>query len=79
MSPTVFGWLVLLCPLVGTIVLALGFRWLPGRSAGWIGTLAIALAFAFSVAVWLPAATVEPRRDPIPTQGAVVGAAPSIE
>jgi NADH-quinone oxidoreductase subunit L len=51
MKETTFGWLVLLCPLVGTIVISLGWRWLPGRTAGWIGTLAIALAFAFSVAM----------------------------
>jgi NADH-quinone oxidoreductase subunit L len=51
MKETTFGWLVLLCPLVGTILISLGWRWLPGRSAGWIGTAAIALAFAFSVAM----------------------------
>jgi NADH-quinone oxidoreductase subunit L len=51
MKETTFGWLVLLCPLVGVLVISLGWRWLPGRSAGWIGTLAIALAFAFSVAM----------------------------
>jgi NADH-quinone oxidoreductase subunit L len=50
MSPTTFGWLVLLCPLLGTVVIALGYRRLPGRSAGVIGTLAIALAFAFAIA-----------------------------
>jgi NADH-quinone oxidoreductase subunit L len=49
MSATTAGWLVLLCPLVGTIVIALGYRVLPGRSAGWIGTLAIAASFVFSV------------------------------
>jgi NADH-quinone oxidoreductase subunit L len=47
---TTFAWLVILCPLLGTILIALAHRWLPGRSAGWIGTLAIALSFAFSVA-----------------------------
>jgi NADH-quinone oxidoreductase subunit L len=51
MKETTFGWLVLLCPLVGTILISLTWRWLPGRSAGWIGTLAIGLAFAFSVAM----------------------------
>ena len=50
MATTTFGWLVLLCPLVGTVAIALGYRQLPGRAAGWIGTAAIALAFAFSVA-----------------------------
>jgi NADH-quinone oxidoreductase subunit L len=51
MTATTFAWLVLLCPLVGTIVIALAYRRLPGRAAGWIGTLAIALSFAFSVVV----------------------------
>ncbi|HLY49581.1 MAG TPA: NADH-quinone oxidoreductase subunit L [Solirubrobacteraceae bacterium] len=50
---TTFGWLVLLCPLVGTALIALTYRWLPGRSAGWIATLAIALSFAFSVVVFV--------------------------
>jgi len=50
LSTTTFAWLVLLCPLVGTVVISLSFRVLPGRTAGWIGTLAIALSFAFSVA-----------------------------
>jgi NADH-quinone oxidoreductase subunit L len=45
MSATTWGWLVLLFPLVGTVTIALGFRSLPGRSAGWIGTGAIALSF----------------------------------
>jgi NADH-quinone oxidoreductase subunit L len=49
-SPTTFGWLILLCPLVGTVVIGLGHRRLVGRSAGWIATLAIGLSFAFSVA-----------------------------
>jgi NADH-quinone oxidoreductase subunit L len=46
MSTTTFGWLVLLFPLAGMLVTALGFRSLPGRTAGWIGTGAIFLAFA---------------------------------
>jgi NADH-quinone oxidoreductase subunit L len=45
MSTTTFGWLVLLFPLLGTLVLALGYRVLPGRSPGWIATGAIFLAF----------------------------------
>jgi NADH-quinone oxidoreductase subunit L len=49
MTTTTYGWLVLACPLVGTIVLALGYRMWPGRAAGWIATLAIALSFVFSV------------------------------
>ena len=37
MSATTFGWLVLLFPLLGTIVIALGYKRLPGaqRRAGW--------------------------------------------
>ncbi len=45
MSATTYGWLVLLFPLVGMLVIALGFRSLPGRSAGWIATAAIFLSF----------------------------------
>ena len=45
MSTTTYGWLVLLFPLLGTLVTAFGFRALPGRTAGWIATAAIGLAF----------------------------------
>jgi NADH-quinone oxidoreductase subunit L len=50
---TTFAWLVLLCPLVGTVLIALGYRSLPGRTAGWIGTLAIFASFALSVVVFV--------------------------
>ncbi len=50
MSTTTFGWLILLCPLVGCIAIGAGFRRERGTVAGWIGTAAILLAFAFSVA-----------------------------
>jgi NADH-quinone oxidoreductase subunit L len=46
---TTFAWLVLLCPLLGTVVIALGHRWMPGRTAGWLGTAAISLAFVFAL------------------------------
>ncbi len=49
MSATTFAWLVLLCPLVGSVAIGLGFRRLAGRSAGWLGTAAISLSFAFAV------------------------------
>ena len=42
---TTYAWLVLLFPLLGTLTIALGFRSLPARSVGWIGTGAIGLAF----------------------------------
>jgi NADH-quinone oxidoreductase subunit L len=44
-STTTYGWLVLAFPLLGTIVIGAGYRVLPGRLAGWIGTAAIFLAF----------------------------------
>ncbi|MFL5907653.1 MAG: proton-conducting transporter membrane subunit, partial [Solirubrobacterales bacterium] len=49
MSATAYGWLVLAFPLAGTLVNGIGFRWLPGRAAGWIGTAAIFLSFAASL------------------------------
>jgi NADH-quinone oxidoreductase subunit L len=45
MSTTTYGWLVLLFPLLGTLIVGFGYRVLPGRSAGVIGTAAIGLAF----------------------------------
>jgi NADH-quinone oxidoreductase subunit L len=54
MSTTTYGWLILLFPLVGCIVNGLTFRWQrSGVTAGWIGTLAIALAFAASIGALL--------------------------
>jgi NADH-quinone oxidoreductase subunit L len=46
-STTTFGWLVLLFPLLGTVVIGAGFRVfsVPARTAGWIGTGAIFLSF----------------------------------
>ena len=53
MSATTYAWMALACPLAGTIVIALGWKVLPGRSAGWIGTGAIALAFVNTLAALL--------------------------
>jgi NADH-quinone oxidoreductase subunit L len=50
MSATTYAWLVLAFPLAGSLVIAVGYRRLPGRSAGWIGTAAIGLAFVNSIA-----------------------------
>jgi NADH-quinone oxidoreductase subunit L len=47
---TTFGWLVLAFPLLGTLVIGAGYRKLPGRTAGWIGTGAIFLAFVAALA-----------------------------
>ena len=49
MSATTAAWLVLAAPLAGTIIIGALFNRLPGRSAGWIGTGAVAAAFVFSL------------------------------
>jgi NADH-quinone oxidoreductase subunit L len=48
-SATTFAWIALALPLLGTVVIALGYRSLPGRSAGWIGTATVSLAFAAAI------------------------------
>ncbi|MGD0197271.1 MAG: NADH-quinone oxidoreductase subunit L [Solirubrobacteraceae bacterium] len=60
MSATTAGWLVLAGPLLGTLLIALGFKRLPGRSAGWIGTAAIAVAFAFAIVAFIKLQAVAP-------------------
>src|SRR3954453_4152272 len=53
MSTGTWGWLILAFPLAGCVVVALGWlRW-AGRTAGWLGTLAIALAFVSSIGAFL--------------------------
>ena len=49
MPATAYGWLVLAFPLAGTLIISLGWRFLPSRSAGWIGTAMIALSFLASI------------------------------
>jgi NADH-quinone oxidoreductase subunit L len=49
MSATGYGWLVLLFPLAGTLIVALGWRVWPGRLAGWIGSAAILGSFLASL------------------------------
>ncbi|MFP5388634.1 MAG: NADH-quinone oxidoreductase subunit L [Thermoleophilia bacterium] len=49
MSATSWAWLVLLFPLVGSLVIAIGFKALPAKAAGAIGTAAIGLAFLCGV------------------------------
>ncbi|HET8975431.1 MAG TPA: NADH-quinone oxidoreductase subunit L [Solirubrobacterales bacterium] len=49
MDATTYGWLILAFPLAGSMVIALGWRALPGRAAGWIGTGAIGLAFLCAI------------------------------
>ena len=47
------AWLILLFPIAGTIVIALGHRALPDRAIGLIGTAAIAGAFVSAVATFI--------------------------
>jgi NADH-quinone oxidoreductase subunit L len=49
MSLGTASWLILACPLAGTLVLGLGFKVWSARLAGAIGTLAIAAAFVFAI------------------------------
>ncbi|MCW2971051.1 MAG: proton-translocating NADH-quinone oxidoreductase, chain, partial [Solirubrobacterales bacterium] len=56
MSTTTYGWLVLAFPLLGMLVVALGFRRLQSlspRTPGWIATGAIFLAFLAAVGALL--------------------------
>ncbi len=49
MSATTYGWLVLAFPLGGAVLISLLFKVLPGKTAGYLGTLAIALSFASAI------------------------------
>jgi NADH-quinone oxidoreductase subunit L len=52
MATTTYGWLVLAFPLLGTLVIALGYtrlEALPQKTAGWIATAAIFLSFLAAV------------------------------
>jgi NADH-quinone oxidoreductase subunit L len=49
-SASSWAWLVLLLPLLGSIVVSLGFRAIPARVAGIVGTAAVGLAFLCAVA-----------------------------
>ena len=49
MSVATSAWLVLAFPLAGMLTIALGGKYWHPRAAAIIGTLAIAIAFAFAV------------------------------
>jgi NADH-quinone oxidoreductase subunit L len=49
MSLETFGWLVLLFPLAGMVLIALTAQVLPTKVHGYLGTLAIALSFASAI------------------------------
>lgn len=53
MTATSWAWLVLLLPLLGSIFIGLGFKVLPAKLAGIIGTVAIGLAFLCGIGALL--------------------------
>jgi NADH-quinone oxidoreductase subunit L len=53
MSAGAWGWLILLFPLWGTILIALFWNALPGRMAGWLGSAAILGSFVSSIGAFL--------------------------
>src|ERR1700677_5131957 len=67
MSTAIFGWLVLLFPLLGTLIIAFGFRTLPRRTAGWIGTGAIGLAFLAALGALISLQSVAPAHREVAT------------
>ena len=50
MSTTTCAWMILAFPLAGSLTIALLWKVLPRRAAGYIGTAAIGIAFAFAIA-----------------------------
>jgi NADH-quinone oxidoreductase subunit L len=59
-SATTYGWLVLLFPLLGMLTIAFGYKAFPGRTAGWIGTGAIFLAFLAALGALLEIQSLSP-------------------
>jgi NADH-quinone oxidoreductase subunit L len=53
LSATTYGWLVLAFPLGGAVLISLLFKMLPGKTAGLVGTLAIALSFASAIGAFI--------------------------
>src|SRR3954467_9541619 len=62
MTTGTWAWLILAFPLAGSIVIALGWRGWPGRTAGWMGSLAIALAFASSIGAFVSLMAKDPEQ-----------------
>lgn len=52
MSATSYGWIILLAPLCGMLVISLGWRVLPGRLPGVIASSAIGISFAASIGAY---------------------------
>jgi len=49
MTPGDWGWLVLAFPLWGFLLVSLGWRLLPGRSAGWLASGAVLGSFVSAI------------------------------
>ena len=49
MTASAWGWLIVAIPLAGCVVVSLGWRSLPGRSAGWIASAAVLGAFVSAI------------------------------
>jgi NADH-quinone oxidoreductase subunit L len=49
LSATTAAWLVLACPLAGTVAIGASWGRVRGRGAGWLGTAAIAGSFVFAL------------------------------
>ena len=56
-----WAWIVLLLPLVGTAVIALAWKILPGRLAGYLGTLTIGLSFLAGIAAYFSLEALPPE------------------
>jgi NADH-quinone oxidoreductase subunit L len=52
-SATGFGWIILLAPICGMLIVSLGWRVLPGRMPGVIASAAIGTSFAASIGAFL--------------------------
>ena len=53
MSLSGWGWLILVFPLWGCVLVSLGWRWLPGRTAGWIASAAVLGSFVSAIGALL--------------------------
>ena len=56
-----WAWVVLTIPLAGTIGLALAWRKLPGRTAGWLGSATIGLSFLAGLAMFTTLEEIPPQ------------------
>jgi NADH-quinone oxidoreductase subunit L len=53
MTPGGWGWLVLAFPLVGCLVVSVGWRWLPARTAGWLASGAVLGSFVSAIGAFV--------------------------